>query len=709
MSDYKKYLLRQLGIKESSIQPSIVERNSYPGIDPQELEIGTKDEKDDHGMPIDKAKLTAKQHLAAPDQEHYYSGVEKAKKAGMLKDTFMGGGISPTAIATPVIGIAVRGSSTGGFPSGMDQTGISPNTPTGRLGGYEPIPTAKDNSELVGKTPANAQINSASPISNVEPTSAEPHAHQVQQCMGEPPQNITGASTDSDSTLTLKSGMPKQQATVDIDINQEGEMNDMDGQESMEDEDDAKAGLNETFARHMKLMRQKIGLLEGDEAEAMANQDQMLDADTRCMDCGKELESGNETGTCRVCTAKNRPDRLSGQLNEGAHKAGCTCGFCANKGNFGKKKKDENTNAPKDNKTNKKLIVDKDKKEEEMDDEEIKEEVEKYSTAFERMRGLAGLGNTVLSSNGLWENLSGDNRELVLNKEFTMKIGDTEYDVRTDQHGSGFTCVAFLPDGKQISSSTSDTKEGAELELYNKLTSMNNNAADGSDEKSPSGQFRSHPSWDGFGEGVDEQGNLGEVTPVAAKNGWSDANIPCPHCSSNNTVTAINPIPLPSKLKNPISFRGNYCNDCHKSWGLSADQQTGKKINEDKISSLRLEFIRRALSLKAGKLSSKESLLFERINATLNKRKLNEASIDNTFNKHMGFLKKSIIENWGEERPCDCGSGESSEWEFDVQGIELCRACPRCRDTKLSKYRPETLGWGYTQADLDEPIEPDFQ
>jgi hypothetical protein len=45
-------------------------------------------------------------------------------------------------------------------------------------------------------------------------------------------------------------------------------------------------------------------------------------------------------------------------------------------------------------------------------------------------------------------------------------------------------------------------------------------------------------------------------------------------------------------------------------------------------------------------------------------------------------------------------------WEFDAQGIPLCRVCPLCRKAKLSGYRPEILT-GYTQADVDEPIEPD--
>ena len=62
----------------------------------------------------------------------------------------------------------------------------------------------------------------------------------------------------------------------------------------------------------------------------------------------------------------------------------------------------------------------------------------------------------------------------------------------------------------------------------------------------------------------------------------------------------------------------------------------------------------------------------------------------------------NVAENNG--RSCECGSGLSSEWQYDGQGIELCRACPKCKQKKLSKYRPEILR-GYTQSDVDEPIE----
>lgn len=55
-------------------------------------------------------------------------------------------------------------------------------------------------------------------------------------------------------------------------------------------------------------------------------------------------------------------------------------------------------------------------------------------------------------------------------------------------------------------------------------------------------------------------------------------------------------------------------------------------------------------------------------------------------------------------RKCPCGSGKDSWWEYDAQGIPLDRVCEDCRAKKLAKYRPEILK-GYSQADVDEPIE----
>jgi hypothetical protein len=55
---------------------------------------------------------------------------------------------------------------------------------------------------------------------------------------------------------------------------------------------------------------------------------------------------------------------------------------------------------------------------------------------------------------------------------------------------------------------------------------------------------------------------------------------------------------------------------------------------------------------------------------------------------------------------CPCGSGESPWPLNDAQGIYVSLVCDKCEDTVKSRYRPEIFT-GYTQADVDEPIEPD--
>lgn len=55
-------------------------------------------------------------------------------------------------------------------------------------------------------------------------------------------------------------------------------------------------------------------------------------------------------------------------------------------------------------------------------------------------------------------------------------------------------------------------------------------------------------------------------------------------------------------------------------------------------------------------------------------------------------------------RECPCGSGNDSWWEYDAQGIPLCRVCDSCIEEKLARYRPEILT-GYDQSDVDEQIE----
>lgn len=49
---------------------------------------------------------------------------------------------------------------------------------------------------------------------------------------------------------------------------------------------------------------------------------------------------------------------------------------------------------------------------------------------------------------------------------------------------------------------------------------------------------------------------------------------------------------------------------------------------------------------------------------------------------------------------------DGSWWEYDGQGIPLCRVCGDCREERLSRYNPVILKM-YTQADVDEMIEED--
>jgi hypothetical protein len=56
-------------------------------------------------------------------------------------------------------------------------------------------------------------------------------------------------------------------------------------------------------------------------------------------------------------------------------------------------------------------------------------------------------------------------------------------------------------------------------------------------------------------------------------------------------------------------------------------------------------------------------------------------------------------------RPCPCGSGKPSEWQYDARGIELCRTCDDCHKRKMAVYRKDVLEDPNYWA--DEPIEPE--
>jgi hypothetical protein len=56
--------------------------------------------------------------------------------------------------------------------------------------------------------------------------------------------------------------------------------------------------------------------------------------------------------------------------------------------------------------------------------------------------------------------------------------------------------------------------------------------------------------------------------------------------------------------------------------------------------------------------------------------------------------------------PCGCEHPTGSYPLHDGNGIYLARVCSRCHVPTLMKYREEILR-GYSQAEVDEPIEPE--
>ncbi len=56
-------------------------------------------------------------------------------------------------------------------------------------------------------------------------------------------------------------------------------------------------------------------------------------------------------------------------------------------------------------------------------------------------------------------------------------------------------------------------------------------------------------------------------------------------------------------------------------------------------------------------------------------------------------------------RPCTCGSGKPSTWQYDARGIPLCRTCDACHARRMASYWPEVLT--DSNYECDEPIEPE--
>jgi len=321
-------------------------------------------------------------------------GLQEAQFVPLPKKEAIEPQISPTARPPTILALGIRGSTTGGLPSGADQQGdISPT----KVGGYDRVQPKNLNSKLVDKTPDNPEIHQSNPINDNPSTEAGvTHPHQIQVTAHEEPQSVTGASTDSDPTLTLKSASPKG---IEVDIpgeNQEPE-------QAVHDEDDHTAmipatSLSETFARHRKLMLEKLGLCSCGCKPSECT----CKPDCKC-GCNKKVEEcatcgcGDPTDTHDYEEEEKTLDEIKDFSNRSDDEVP----------EWVRQHRERNRKIQSDRQRweaqNKK---DSDKKKE-TDSEKVNEQQrldESYATPFQRMRSLAGVGNMILTSNGLFEN-----------------------------------------------------------------------------------------------------------------------------------------------------------------------------------------------------------------------------------------------------------------------------------------------------------------
>lgn len=89
----------------------------------------------------------------------------------------------------------------------------------------------------------------------------------------------------------------------------------------------------------------------------------------------------------------------------------------------------------------------------------------------------------------------------------------------------------------------------------------------------------------------------------------------------------------------------------------------------------------------------------------LSVRSIPQAAINSAWviSGRCGMLVVEVYMGRYDVRPCPCGSGLDSEWQYDGYGIELDRTCEDCHDRVMARYRSDILD----AYECDEPIEPE--
>jgi hypothetical protein len=275
MNPYKSYIFKQLNIKESNLRPVDIDPET---IDPTELKIGIGVE-GEHTGDIETAKKIALHHL--DEDPNYYS---KMKNCGLKEHSPFSQLLSPTAKAPRALAISVRGTPHGVLPTSLipSETSDTAIAPTGAgvdikskaaLGGLELVSPQIPNTTLVDSTPKNSTLESPKPVADAVPkTPANEHPLQVQQTVGDiSVQALTGTSPDGKAPMGNKPE-PKKFDVGDEEGQSQGFDIDVPGEPEEDEEpeininplplEETKRTVDETFARHKWLMREKLGMEE---------------------------------------------------------------------------------------------------------------------------------------------------------------------------------------------------------------------------------------------------------------------------------------------------------------------------------------------------------------------------------------------------------------------------------------------------------------
>jgi hypothetical protein len=349
MSEYKSYLMRQLGITESQFEASNVIPES---VDPSELKKGIEVERE-HTKDTGIAKKIALDHLS--EDPKYYTRMEKCG----LKEHSPFQTLSPTAKSPNIIGISIKGTPGGMMPTSLGQsdTAVAPAgagvdvKDKAALGGWELVSKQTPNSTVVDHTPQNATLNSSAPIADdVEPTPAQEHPSQIQQTKGSEisVQSLTG-TTDDDTIPMGDKPEPENFEVGDEDDEPESEFG----------LDDEAGGDNEEGNMSLASVTPKGDDVddieipdsgeeedeEGDEEEEEdENQPHMVKEECECKDCNcdpckckKSLkEESDDEAESNICSSCNGS-------GEGRHD-GSKCTSCGGSGNdarpWGKRKRE---------------------------------------------------------------------------------------------------------------------------------------------------------------------------------------------------------------------------------------------------------------------------------------------------------------------------------------------------------------------------------